>query len=71
MVRANFHVSPFLCVGWGTVLRRCSVYSLFITGLPRNLPSLLNISENFHSFLKKVVKKFGGYKKIPYLCNRF
>ena len=23
------------------------------------------------NFLKKVSKKFGGFKKMPYLCNRF
>ena len=34
-------------------------------------PSLLNIYENFYSFLKKVEKKFGDFEKTPYLCNRF
>ena len=29
------------------------------------------IKQNVENFSKKVSKKFGGYKKLLYLCNRF
>ena len=63
MVRAYFHVSPFLCVGWGTVLRRCPVYSSFITGLPRNLPLITQYFRKLLFFFEKSREKVWWLQK--------